>query len=286
MGIKNFFESFVNADFYVAFVSLGLPLTVYSLYHIPFADFSPLVITVLLTFMIYAINRQVDQKADAVNLPQRTSFVKKYGKTLSLISLLGTLLAFFLSFNHSIPTGVVAVLAALVGYYYSYPIPFLGKRFKDHFVWKNVGVGLIYAFLGLISFVYFEVGSLVEISAVLFLFFSSWFLISSFFDLRDIEGDKDQGIRTIPIVVGKKKILSLFHLINSIPLFLMGFLTFFNMLPLSFVLLAFFTFCYTLIYLLGYAYKLNMKFLCMVVADATPLMASLFLILLQFFIDL
>jgi len=274
--VRNFFKALINGDFYVALVSSGLALTIYAVYNIPLNDVTPIIITIFIAFMIYAINRQVDQDVDQINLPERTSFVKKYGKQLTLLSIVLTIIAFYLAFSRSVNVLLASFVAAVIGYFYSYPFPVLG-RFKDKHIWKNIGVGLIYAALALITITYFAVSTPAETFVLLFIFFSSWFLISSFFDLRDVEGDLYAGIKTIPIVVGRKNILPLFHVINVVPILLGGGLVLLNIIDFRFISAAIFTSLYSLIYLFGRAYEIDMKFLCMVIADATPFVVSLIL---------
>jgi 4-hydroxybenzoate polyprenyltransferase len=277
MVARRFFKALVNGDFYVALVSAGLPLTIYAMYDIPLVDITPIAITIFITFMIYAINRQVDQEADEINLPERTNFVKKYGKPLTLLSVALTLFAFYLAFIHSVNVLFASFIAAAIGYFYSYPFVHLG-RFKNKFIWKNIGVGLIYAALALITIVYFGVSTPIETFVLLFIFFSNWFLISSFFDLRDVEGDLHAGIKTIPIAVGKRNILPLLHLINLLPVLLVGSLVLLSLINFRFIFVAIFTFLYTVVYLVGRAYEIDMKFLCMVLADATPFAVSMILL--------
>lgn len=273
MGLK---EAIINSDLYVSFVALGLGLAAYAVYGIPFSDPAPLLIIFLLTLNIYAMNRQTDQQADEINLPQRTRFVRAHGRWIFMLSCAGLTVALALSAIRSLPLGAASLLAFLSGYFYSYPLPSLG-RFKDFLVWKNIGVGLIYGFLALIVPLYFGLDSPEVLAPLFLLFFVRFFLISSFFDLRDVEGDRKAGIRTIPIALGKDT-LAAFHALNILPLLLFMPLFAFGFVSALFLLLCILASLYGLVYLLGFRYGIDMKFLCMVVADAEAMVAALLLI--------
>ena len=202
----------IHSDIYVAFVAIGLGLAAYLVYGIQLNDITPLLIIFLVTLNIYAINRQVDQEIDEVNLPERTSFVKRYGQHITIISVIGSAFSLVLAFSHSYFTGIVTALALFFGYLYSYSL-FRICRLRDQFIWKNIGVGLIYGFISLITLAYFDITNEIEMLSMFMLFFINFFLISSFFDLRDVKGDMLAGIKTIPISLGEKT-MHFFHMTN------------------------------------------------------------------------
>lgn len=275
---KQFTRFIINSDLYVAFVAIGLGLVTYVAYSLPFRDFTPLVIIFFTTWSIYTINRQTDQEFDAINLPNRTEFVKNHGQKTLLFSLLGLFLAFSLAVLHSALTILVTLLAFLSGYFYSYPFLHFG-RFRDFLVIKNIGVGLIYGFLALIVPVYFGIESLMFMFALFILFFIRFFLISSFFDLRDIAGDAHAGIKTIPLALGEANSKLAFHALNVLPLLIFIPLAYGGVIPVSFLLICFLLLVYGGIYLFGLRLGLSMEFLCMVVADAEAFVVGLVLII-------
>jgi 4-hydroxybenzoate polyprenyltransferase len=45
----------------------------------------------------------------------------------------------------------------------------------------------------------------------------------TFFDIKDIEGDREQGLKTLPVMLGKERTLKYLHMLNAlafIPLFI------------------------------------------------------------------
>lgn len=156
----------------------------------------PLAIVFVVTFFVYTLNRLVDRPEDEQNVPGRVGFVRRYGKVLFGLAIIGYLSAFGYVLGVGIPYApalaiplVVAVLYSIVG-------------LKRLLLVKNLLVGLSWGLIVLGVGVYYDVLYSTEI-IVFFGFITVMLTIAAIvFDIKDIDGDRAEGIRSVPVVVG------------------------------------------------------------------------------------
>jgi len=96
-----------------------------------------------------------------------------------------------------------------------YSIKILSFRLKDILGVKNAIVALAWA--GTCSFLPLTVSFRVPIQILLvfYFLFIRCVINTTIFDVRDIEGDKLSGVRTIPVVFGRRKTKNLLLILNS-----------------------------------------------------------------------
>jgi 4-hydroxybenzoate polyprenyltransferase len=171
-------------------------------------------IVFLMTFSVYSLNKLTDIKEDAVNMPERLRFLAGRKNLVLYYSLAAYLLAILLAFMDmpsTVPIVLIPLAANLI--YSSKLLPGL-PRLKDIPVMKNLFVAATWATCAaLLPAMHTGAGS---IAIVVFLFI----LIKSFintviYDIRDEKGDRDNGVKTIPVLLGKKKAVCALLLINS-----------------------------------------------------------------------
>ena len=162
-------------------------------------EFLPLFIVFAVTMFVYSFNRLADRAEDAQNLPGRTSFVQRYGPAMLAFGGLLYLVAIVIAVVENVPGAPAMVLPLLVAVLYS----LVGV--KRVLVVKNLVVGLAWGCLPLGVGVYYGVLWTVDI-LFLFVFVTVMITIAAaIFDIKDIEGDRTQGIRTLPIVLGVRR---------------------------------------------------------------------------------
>ena len=95
------------------------------------------------------------------------------------------------------------------------PSSFRYRRLKDIFGLKGTSVALAWTILALGLCQCYGVSAGIE-QWILLAFWnaSMWFVNTTYFDLGDIEGDRLQGTRTLPVVVGYAKTRRLLHAVN------------------------------------------------------------------------
>jgi 4-hydroxybenzoate polyprenyltransferase len=219
--LRKAFRLAVLSDIYASFIAAGIALITLASIGAPFEGLSVLAIF-FTALVVYALNRQDDSDIDAINVPERTQFVTRRGWIVLAFSVAGffSLLTYFYSVN----LGVFVVMATIfiLGLFYSFPLlgplrDVLGfERLKDVLGVKNMLVGLMYG-----AFVFIPVFSIgAQITPLIWLLFSfislRFFMISTIFDMRDIEGDSKKGVHTIPATFGKGRTVDLLHALNLI----------------------------------------------------------------------
>ena len=228
--IKSFISFLLSSSLFLAFN--GFLKTYYSfLLFGVIIKWDLLLAMFLTTFAVYCINKLTDKEEDAVNSPERANFVNGNEKYLGFILVISYITAIILGLSESIYAMLVLLFPLCTGIIYSIKLSPRIPRLKDIFGVKSLIVALNWTivpmFLPLVSS---SKVPLILIISVFCFFFVKTFANTVLFDIRDIEGDKKSGIKTIPIGIGKsrtKKILSAFTL-SLAPLIL---LLFINGLP-------------------------------------------------------
>jgi len=169
----------------------------------------PVILAILAVFFETAagnvINDYFDYKIDLINKPERPipsgRISLKNGKNYAyLLFLTGTICGFLINYltNNWIPFGIV-IIADIVLYLYAYKLkatPLIG----------NLAVGFMTGF----GFVFggFSINNPTIIMTSIFLGFFAFVMTTAreiVKDIEDIEGDKADGAKTLPIMIGPKK---------------------------------------------------------------------------------
>ncbi len=202
------------------------------LLELPF-DFVPMFLIFSETLFVYNLNRQTDLLEDEINVPERTNFVKYYGRPIFYISILLYLLTLFIAFSHSFSTFIFVLFPIVIGVLYSI------FRLKRFLITKNLLVGISWGTIPVVVGCYFN---RMDICVLIFyLFFSVEFFINTIiFDVKDMKGDKLHKIRTLPNVIGLKRTKYLLYFVNTLSaLFLLLAIIKDILSPLSYVLFFF-----------------------------------------------
>ncbi len=159
-------------------------------------DYIPLFIVFAATLFVYNLNRFTDRVEDARNNPERAEFFSAYGRYWLLIGVIGYVVAMAIGIWLSLPMVEYLFLPLFVGLIYSV------FRAKELLLIKNLLVGISWGIIPLGVGAYYGILWHVEI-VFLAGYIASMILIAAvIFDIKDITGDKNAGIRTIPILIG------------------------------------------------------------------------------------
>jgi 4-hydroxybenzoate polyprenyltransferase len=154
--------------------------------------------------LVYNLDRLHHDPADLVNTPARSLYRDSLrGKRVMLIWLSAVTLVVWPAVTGRWWLIPPIALAIGVLQYYSRPIPVLQKRLKDLPVLKTFIAPMLIAAV-LVFWPVLEIGKSPGSREVLI--FSWCFIVVSvnsiIFDLRDIEGDRCNGTRTLPVLLG------------------------------------------------------------------------------------
>ena len=249
----------------ISFVSLSMMIIISSVIH-----WELIAIVYLGTLIVYNYDHYRDQALDEKSNEQRTSFVKKYPRMLPASIIFYTSIFFILLFLFG-NTGsiIVGSVLLLLGVLYT---DIFKKMTKKIIGLKNVYTSLSLTAVLLLTAVYCSVS--LDWWFVLFavFVFSHFIVDTSFCDLKDITTDQKEGLKTLPVVLGRQKYLMFSHGLNLLNfIVLWTAVAVFHLSPLALVFTAFFV--YRFIYIeKARRDKNSIPFLTNVIVDAEYLL--------------
>lgn len=184
--------------------------------------FNPVVFVLgmLITYSVYNLNRKTDEREDAINHSARYEFTKKYEKFLFSTAIGAYIFALALSWLYGPAVVLISAIPLISGLIYSTPIfprGFPYRRLKEIPLAKSLLVAVAWSLPPALLPVYIA-GALpgtITLAVILF-FFSLVFINTVLFDMRDVEGDRLTGVRTIPVCIGIANTTRLLTLVNVI----------------------------------------------------------------------
>lgn len=167
-------------------------------------------IVFLISFSVYSLDKIADLDKDIINMPQRRGFL--YGRKRLVLSsslaayLLAVLLTLFIT-----PLALPVVLIPIIAnaFYGTKLLPGI-PRLKDIPVMKNFVVASTWALITTLLPA-LSAGHLAafNIAIVGYFMFVKTFVDTVLYDMRDVDGDRLNGVRTIPVMLGKGKTTAL-----------------------------------------------------------------------------
>jgi 4-hydroxybenzoate polyprenyltransferase len=217
-----------------------------------FLGMNPCILTcfsvALMTFGTYCLDKLKGSDEDLLNMPERQSFFsgrKKLAKICSVAAVVLAIMLTIFSRPSSLPIVLSPVLANIV--YASRLLPGV-PRLKDIPVIKNVVVASIWATGGtLLPAMSMKHEQSLMIAAVFYFMIAKCFINTVLYDVRDLKGDRENNVRTLPVILGERKTIGVLLLMNSTLLPLLKFAET-NIRPLAAVMV-----------LYGYAYILYFR---------------------------
>jgi len=188
------------------------------------SDITVPMIAFLVTFSIYNFNRKTDVEEDAINYPERLKFFRRYGNYSIGAAIACYLFAIFLASFKGLVTVLVVLIPLILGIVYSVrwvprrlseEIGF--SRLKERAYTKDFIVALGWASgMAFVPMSYFSMGITSAVLALFFFIFLRVFITTVVFDMRDIKGDGERGINSIPIAIGFHRSRLLAALLNTV----------------------------------------------------------------------
>ncbi|MEG3225500.1 MAG: hypothetical protein BME94_08365 [Methanobacteriales archaeon Met13] len=159
----------------------------------------------LSTFSVYSLNRLTDLEEDSVNVPEREVYVKGKEKILLALCVISYAVALLLGAVVNPLSILVFLFPLLIGIFYSIKASPKIPRLKNIPGMKNFSVTLCWT----VGAVFIPVVCYYPgfwITSLIFFFVLVKFLVNTIsFDIRDIEGDKKSGVKTIPVFLGRSR---------------------------------------------------------------------------------
>jgi 4-hydroxybenzoate polyprenyltransferase len=170
----------------------------------------------LMTFGIYSINKLTDIKEDAINRPERISFLKGREKQIIVCSIFALLISGALAYFNEKVALLILFIPFIANCLYSTQIHPGLPRLKDIPFVKNIVVGLSWAMVcTLMPAATLKESLLLPVASVIYLMLIKDFINSTLCDLKDINGDRESGVKTIPVILGPEKTRRILMILNS-----------------------------------------------------------------------
>lgn len=195
-----------------------------------------LLISYLLPLMIYSYDYYKDIDKDIKNNSERAIFLKKKADKYPFIFGFYFLLLISLLILYS-NYGLVAFIGAIItgGITYNLVLKDLTKKIP---AFKNIFTAVIWALVGaFFPLFYYSMDINLSFIIIFLLIFLRCMINVIFFDLKDIDNDKADGLKTLPVILGNKTTIKLLHFINVIAFFPLILGIYFNMINITAVFL-------------------------------------------------
>ncbi|MEF8937457.1 MAG: UbiA family prenyltransferase [Halovenus sp.] len=159
-------------------------------------DPAALFIVFAVTLFVYSFNRLTDLAEDERNVPERASFVRQYGVWLLALGAVLYLVATAVAIVRGIPGAPAMIVPLAVAVLYSV------VGLKRILLVKNLLVGLSWGLIPLGVGVYYSVLGSFDILFMFGFITAALTIAAVVFDIKDIAGDRAEGIKSVPVVAG------------------------------------------------------------------------------------
>lgn len=185
-----------------------------------FLGLNPCILTcssaALMTFGVYNLDKLTDSDEDKVNTPERERFFSGR-RNLAKLSSVGAYALAIILMILSKPLAVPIILSPVMAnaIYASRLHPGV-PRLKDIPIMKNITVAFIWATGGaLLPALSLSHEQYIPIAMIFFFMAVKMFINTVLYDVRDLKGDGENGVKTMPIILGERKTLVVLLCTNS-----------------------------------------------------------------------
>lgn len=177
--------------------------------------------------IIYTYNHWRESAQDSLSNPDRAKFNNRQRSVISLSLYLLAILIILLFTNWSIRW--LVLLITLAGILYT---DYVKKLTTQKFpAFKNIYTSFFWAVAIYLIPIYYS-KPISALYTYLFLFVLFRFLISTaFFDIKDLQEDAKQGLKTLPVLVGRQNTLIILHIANFLSVLPLVIGYFFKVIP-------------------------------------------------------
>jgi 4-hydroxybenzoate polyprenyltransferase len=179
-------------------------------------DLNPIIFVSVffLTFTIYNLDRLDGSKEDKINDSQKQSLYKGKKKTWMLILSTSLTLCFLLIIETNVSLMLIYLVPLFSSILYGKSVLFF-PRLKNIPVLKNVVLVSTWTLMATSIPSYSNIQDSFHLIIISYFLFIKLLINSILFDLRDIKGDSEAGVRTIPVILGRETTHRLLLLLNS-----------------------------------------------------------------------
>jgi 4-hydroxybenzoate polyprenyltransferase len=241
----SFFDEVIYGGYLTALIAPALILST-SLITNTRVDIPLLVIAYLLPLIVYSYDYHRDLDKDVTTNSGRTSHLQKKARYYPIILLIYGSILFALLWQFA-NYGLIVFIGLIIlgGLFYSTLLKNVTKKIP---IFKNIYTGLTWS-LGGAFFIPLYYSMSIDLSFfIIFIFISLRAIMDTiFFDLKDYKVDVEEGLKTLPVLLGEDnsiKILHLLNIITFIPLITGVYLKILPLYSLSLLAFYFYSFYY------------------------------------------
>jgi 4-hydroxybenzoate polyprenyltransferase len=165
-----------------------------------------------MVFSVYSIDKLTDVKEDAINMPERVSFLKGRKRLVLSYSLFAYFLSVLLAFREDPSTIPLLFIPIASNALYSIKLVPGVPRFKDIPGMKNLFVAFSWTLVcTLLPALHLRFQSSISLLIIII----KLFINAALYDIRDVKGDRENGIRILPVLLGPKKTAGVLLILNT-----------------------------------------------------------------------
>jgi 4-hydroxybenzoate polyprenyltransferase len=163
-------------------------------------------------YSVYTLDRAWKSKEDEVNRPEEKNVDRNIILFIVSIFLLTALLILLMKKV----SPLTALVPFVIGFLYTKGIKIgsISIKFKQGLGIKNFVVAITWAFT-IFAFIYGFIDNYLQGFLIFSYFFIKSFINTVLFDCKDVDGDSQAGLKTIPVYFGEKRTRTLLQLLNS-----------------------------------------------------------------------
>lgn len=207
--IKFIIEEVLYNGHLQTFGSVGIVLFAAIIFGINIS-FLSIVIVYVSFYLIYLFNRYKEFEIDYATNKERSEHIKKMLKFIPWIVLILSLIFLGMLFFTNIAFSLYMIFITVFGFFYT---SFFKKLTRYVFLFKNIYVALVFSLLIAFPFFYnnIDIGEhFFQFWLLAILVFVKAMAMQIVLDLKDIKSDKKEKLKTLGVLIGTKKSLSVF----------------------------------------------------------------------------
>lgn len=212
MILKKIVEFILFSSIFIAACAVGLCIETNILLHLPFNIISFYCFVFGATLAQYNLHYLV--KTSAVTNSERLAWSLKNKTLHKILFAIGIGLILFSLFSFHLHHFIILGILGFIAFLYSFPVLPLGKkkRIKDYGFIKIITLALLWT---LVTVWFPVVNDSFNNGLFAFVFFKRFvfmFVLCLLFDVRDIEIDRKENIKTVAVILGKQRSYVLAHI--------------------------------------------------------------------------
>ena len=217
MVIKAAIDEFVHGGHVVAMVLPSMVLTLGLVRNEPL-NLPLLAIAYLITLVVYTYNYYEELDRDRLSMPERAAYHKKKARAYPWLigGYVALLSALAILYDRRLPelciTAGIVLTAGILYTAYLKRITKVVPGFKCYYV-TGVWVLAVVLLYG----IYTDRGPGTVLPALFCFLFAKLLVNTIFYDLRDIRSDGREGLKTVPVVLGRDRTIPLLYLLSLVP---------------------------------------------------------------------